>query len=88
MEDQIVGALRQPGIQPGELFEVFFGGMGYAAVSAVLFGVFRRVALEEALLPVGMSLEELALLLDQLMDLAESRPGRAEAVCAGEGEHV
>jgi hypothetical protein len=88
MEKQIIIALQEPGVQPGVLLSRFFAGVSLDELRCVVFRVFRSVARDEGLLPVGMCLEELALLLDQLTDLAVAGSGRGEAAMAGEVHHV
>lgn len=84
MEEQIISALQVPGVRPVEIFSGFLSEVPAEELWVLLFGVFRRLSVEPVLRPAWLSEEELALFLDQLMELAKAGPGRVGA--GGRGE--
>ena len=88
MEDQIISALQNPGISPEKLLNEIPKDISLGQLRATLFNVFRRITLNPEPIPPAITLEKLALLLDQLMETAESQPRRAGADQRKEPSHV
>ena len=68
MEAQVIRLLRVPGVSVEVLAGVFVN-CSRVEVEDVLFRLFFRFGLDPSLLPVGMGLEDIASLFDQLIDL-------------------
>jgi hypothetical protein len=69
MEEEIIQLLKGPGVTARILAEKLFSNFSQIEVEDELFPLFFKFGLDHSLLPEGKSLQDIASLFDQLINL-------------------